>query len=158
MKRSTLFVLLLLGLSLSTNLFIAGMYVGGEFYKEKPAKKRYVRRHKKAPDITMRTLVSRLPEEKKQLVTPYLQDRKKVIRDTINERRKVKRDIYKLLYQDPVDMDALATAVKKDKVLSHKIDMISAEGFLEIIPHLSLEERQQLLKTHGRRKKRKHDH
>ena len=140
MKKSTFVILTLFGLSVSLNLFIAGFYLGDRL--NAPKKQRRLEQQKvPSPSISMRQLVSKLPEEKRRLAKPYLTQHKKVIRKTVRQHIKTRFKLYRLLRSETLDVPEIKEVISKERSLKHQIDLISTDAFVDLLPKLTYEER-----------------
>ncbi|WND03686.1 periplasmic heavy metal sensor [Temperatibacter marinus] len=145
MKKSATWILVLLGLSLSINLFMAGLFVGEsltEPKREGQFKSKKKNLHK--VDFSMRRLASFLPAEKRKVFRPFLKENKKSINALIQGHIRSRHEVLNLIEAEILDVNALKIAFEKERAMKVEIDILSHQGFLYLLENLSWDERQAL--------------
>ena len=138
------------GLSFAVNIFVIGMMIGKDMGK---------RPHRpKGPssvEFNLRNTTRFLPPEARQQVREMVTEERKRLRTNYADRRAVNSRINELLVAETVDLVALEAALDARASHSKALAAPLRRVFLEIIPALSQEERQDFVrKLNERRYKR----
>ena len=138
----------LLFLSVGFNILIIGMFIG---------RKAGGPPHRGAPprvEFSARNLSRALPEPARAQARDIIRAKQPQLRAAMKERLGLEQEIVTLVRADTVDMNALKAALDRYRELSRVLAETPAEVLLEILPNLSLEERQKVSAQMFKRRER----
>lgn len=153
------YILILLGLSLSLNLFLVGFYVGGRLHADTKPPASKVKKHRQynemSPPISVGRMLRAVPEEKRAVVKQSLDKRRVLVRETLMDQRQAQKKLYELLSADELDLPALKTALDQEMVYKQKLEGFSRDLILDVVVTLDKQARQKFAKSLLREKVRK---
>lgn len=158
MARASKSLLIILAVSLSVNLFFAGLLVGkklqsGPVNSWDTAKDHYAqdRNQSRGEQFNVRRLLSAIPEDHRERIRPFLQENRDKVRNALQNHRRAQKQLFSAMTADPLDMDAVKARAEEEVKAKQTLEGFVRKIMQEILPTLELEERQFMVKQLMRR-------
>lgn len=124
--------------SVALNLLLVGVVLG-RFVGPQPGAARI------DPIVGMHRLIRNLPEERAEALAPYYREYFSALRPRFRELRGAQRQIREAMMTDPLDVDALRTAMESFQSQLSRSQAAAREAFISLVGALTPAERRALV-------------